>query len=41
MLHHFTTVAENWAGKVIWRFGKLNAELDLPEGHKVVATCGL
>ena len=41
VLHHFTTVAENWAGKVIWRFGKLNAELDLPEGHKVVATCGL
>ena len=41
VLHHFTTVAENWAGKVIWRFGKLNAELELPEGHEVVATCGL
>lgn len=41
VLHHFTSVAENWIGKLIWRFGKVNAELELPEGHEVVATCAL
>ena len=41
VLHHFTSVAENWTGKLIWRFGKTTAELELPEGHEVVATCAL
>lgn len=41
VLHHFTAVAENWTGKLIWRYGKTTAELELPEGHEVVATCAL
>lgn len=41
VLHHFTTVAENWTGKLIWRYGKTTADLELPEGHEVVATCAL
>lgn len=41
VLHHFTCVAEKWAGKLIWRFGKFNGDLGLPEGHEVIATCGL
>ena len=41
VLHHFTSVAEGWAGKLIWRFGKITADLQLPEGHEVIATCAL
>ena len=41
VLHHFTSVAENWTGKLIWRFGKVNVDMELPEGHEVVATCAL
>lgn len=41
VLHHFTSVAEEWMGKLIWRFGKVNADLQLPENHEVVATCAL
>lgn len=41
VLHHFTSVAESWAGKRNWRFGKYAAKLDLPEGHAVVATSTL
>ena len=41
VLHHFTAVAENWTGKLIWRYGKTTADLELPEGHEVVATCAL
>lgn len=41
VLHHFTVVAENWAGKLNWRFGTDAAELELPEGHRVIATCSL
>lgn len=41
VLHHFASVAEKWIGKVIWRFGKSTAELELPEGHEIVATCAL
>ena len=41
VLHHLTCVAENWAGKLIWRFGKVNVDMELPEGHEVVATCAL
>ena len=38
---HFAAVAENWAGKLHWNFGLNAAKLQLPEGHKVVATCVL
>ena len=41
VLHHFTSVAENWTGKLIWRYGKTTADLQLPDGHEVVATCAL
>ena len=41
VLHHFTCVAEEWAGKLIWRFGKSTADLQLPDGHEVIATCAL
>ena len=41
VLHHFTSVAENWAGKLNWRFGTEAAELELPEGHEVIATATL
>ncbi|MBO5323954.1 MAG: nitroreductase family protein [Oscillospiraceae bacterium] len=40
-LLHFTSVAENWAGKLRWSFGESAAKLQLPEGHEVVATCVL
>ena len=41
VLHHFTSVAENWAGKISWRFGDQAAKPELPEGHKVIATCAI
>lgn len=41
VLHHFTVVAENWAGGLNWSFGPNAAKLTLPEGHEVVAACSL
>ena len=41
VLHHFSSVAEDWAGALRWRFGTDAARLDLPEGHEVVASCTL
>ena len=41
VLHHFTSVAENWAGKLSWRFGSDAAQISLPDGHKVIASCTL
>lgn len=41
VLLHFSSVAENWAGKIHWYFGKDAARLELPEGHEVVASCAL
>ena len=41
VLHHFTVVAENWVGKLHWRFGEAAADLKLPEGHKVIATSAI
>ena len=41
VLLHFSVVAENWAGKLSWRFGEEAAKPDLPEGHKVIATCAV
>ena len=37
VLHHFTSVAEDWAGKLSWQFGGDASGLALPEGHKLVA----
>ena len=41
VLLHFTAVAENWAGKLSWRFGADAGEAELPEGHQLIATCAL
>ena len=40
-LLHFNAVAEQWSGKLNWRFGRDAAALELPEGYRVVATCDL
>jgi hypothetical protein len=41
VLHHFSVIAENWAGKLNWKFGADVQSHELPEGHKVVASCAL
>ena len=41
VLHHFSSVAENWIGKLRWNFDADGSELHLPEGHKAIATCPL
>ena len=41
VLHHFTAVAENWAGKLCWKLGGEANQMDLPEGHQVIASCAL
>ena len=41
VLHHFTSVAEHWAGDLKWNFGPESAKLELPAGHKLIATCQL
>ena len=41
VLLHFSAVAEGWAGKLNWRFGEDAARLELPEGHRVIATCAV
>ncbi len=40
-LLHFTSVAENWAGKLNWTFGGSADSLHLPQDHQLVATCKL
>ena len=40
-LLHFTAVAEQWSGKLTWKFGADSADLELPEGYRVIATCAL
>lgn len=40
VLHHFTTVAEYWAGRISWQFGDV-ADVELPEGHELIATASL
>ena len=37
VLLHFSAVAENWSGSRLWRFGQVQG-LDLPEGHRVIAS---
>ena len=39
VLHHFSVVAENWAGRPVWQFGKEAPQPELPKGHTVVASC--
>ena len=41
VLHHFSSVAENWTGKLRWDFAADDSELNLPEGHQLVAACPL
>ena len=41
VLLHFTAVAEELAGKLNWRFGEAAENLNLPEGHAVIASCSL
>lgn len=41
VLQHFTAAASDWAGALQWRFGEEAAQLQLPEGHKVIASCVL
>ena len=41
VLLHFTAVAEAFAGKLTWRFGADAEQVNLPEGHKVIASCAL
>ena len=41
VLLHFSAVAEELAGKLHWRFGPDAQSLDLPEGHRVIASCSL
>lgn len=38
VLLHFASVAEKWAGSIHWLLGSDAAKLQLPEGHKAVAT---
>ncbi len=35
---HFDSVAERWAGKLHWQFEE-QPKLELPEGHRVIASC--
>ena len=39
VLHHFTVVAENWAGKLSWNFAPEGVKL--PEGHKAIASAAI
>ena len=41
VLHHFSSVAENWTGRLIWEFDPDPRGLGLPEGHEAVAVCSL
>ncbi|MBR2048721.1 MAG: nitroreductase family protein [Oscillospiraceae bacterium] len=41
VLLHFTAVAEHWAGKIRWNLQPEEADLGLPEGHKLVAAAAI
>ena len=41
VLLHFTAVAEELAVKLSWRFGSEAESLEVPEGHRVIASCSL
>ena len=38
---HFSAVAENWVGKLNWRLGDGAEQLQLPEGHRAIASVNL
>lgn len=41
VMHHFSSVAENWTGRLNWNFRPDAADLKLPEGHEAIAVCTL
>lgn len=41
VLLHFSTVAEEWTGKLSWRFTAEAGDPQLPEGHKLIATVAM
>ena len=41
VLLHFTAVAENWAGKLLWDFAASAEGLQIPADHKLIATASL
>ena len=41
VLHHFTSVAQQWSGKVNWHFGDNHDIPVLPQGHEVICTTNL
>ena len=41
VLLHFSAVASEWLGKLQWKFGSDAGELNLPQGHEVIASCVL
>lgn len=41
VLLHFTAVAENWTGKLQWKFGASAEGVQLPKDHKLVAKTSL
>ena len=40
-LLHFTAVAENWSGKLSWNLAPSQENLNLPEGHRAIASAAL
>ena len=40
-LLHFSAVAEEWSGKLSWRFGDGSQGLEIPDDHKLIATAAL
>ena len=38
---HFAAVAEDWAGKLRWKFGGEATRIELPEGYEVIASCAV
>ena len=40
-LLHFSAVAENWAGRLVWNLAPSQETLNLPEGHRAIASAAL
>ena len=40
-LLHFSAVAENWAGRLVWNLAPSQENLNLPEGHRAIASAAL
>ena len=41
VLLHFTAVAESWGGPLKWNLAPQGADLQIPEGHSLIATAAL